>query len=330
MSQSDFPIKSLVLAAGLGTRLLPLTKHLPKPLLPVFGPSLFHLALEGMYQHGLKEVAANSHHLSEKIQAELIAGYKDLKLHSSYEPQILGTGGAIPPLRPWLGKAHLLIFNSDILCDVNLTALVKHHFASEALATMVCLKNGAMEKTPIYHDGLHVRGIGKISPKYAGSKLETTSFSGIHILSPTFMDQIPSGKPHHIIDTYVDLLDKGLPISIFFHGGLWSDLGTPQDYFGTLKNIQKDFERLPLFKRTYQAALDSAKFSALKNKPFYSTLHQTSSLGPDTFWFNDEEPPPHLTTCDHTVILNQANLTSLTKLSHKIIGYGEVISLDQA
>ena len=139
MRVGEFPVKGLILAAGLGTRLLPITKHLPKPLLPFFGPSLFDLALETMHQHGVTDVSANSHHLAAKIQAELKRGYKNLRLNSSFEAQILGTGGAIPPLRSWLNGSHLLIFNADILCDVNLQELIKHHFASEALATMVCL-----------------------------------------------------------------------------------------------------------------------------------------------------------------------------------------------
>lgn len=227
---NDPGVKGLVLAAGLGTRLRPITDERPKPLMPFFGPTLLDLALWRCCQGGLRQVAINTHHLAEKISASLgiqKTWFKEVKI--SHEPEILGTGGAVIPLKPWLKEDHLLIYNADIVSDIDLQALISSHLNSGDEATMVLLPNNASKKTPVWSRGNH---IVQISGDASAASEHT--FTGVHILSPRFIKRLPDKGFWHIIDTYQEALAEGVPIGRFIHHGLWNDLGNPQDYWQAL------------------------------------------------------------------------------------------------
>lgn len=223
-------VRALVLAAGLGTRLRPITDEYPKPLMPFFGPSLLDLALWRCREGGLRHLAINTHHLSEKIQRAVTiqkSWFDDLTI--SNELEILGTGGAIIPLIPWLNADHLLIYNADIVSDIDLNALVSSHLESGNEATMVLLPNNPSKKTPVWSNQERVVQIGG----EARSATEHT-FTGVHILSPQFIKRLPDKGFWHIIDTYQEALAESAPIGCYIHHGIWNDLGNPKDYWQAL------------------------------------------------------------------------------------------------
>src|SRR5438552_8545786 len=130
-------MKAMVLAAGLGTRLRPLTDTLPKPLLPVAGRPLLEWNLLILKRHGITEVIINLHHLGEQIVRALRDGARlGLRLAYSHEPTLQGTGGGIKQATPFLKDGPFLVLNGDTLSDCDLTALIAAHRVSGALATL--------------------------------------------------------------------------------------------------------------------------------------------------------------------------------------------------
>lgn len=112
---TSFPDKAMVLAAGLGLRMRPLTEHLPKPLVPVAGTTLIDRALDWVASAGVKEAVVNTHYLAPKLEAHL-AHRSAPKIHISYEEIVLETGGGIKKALPFLGDKPFFSLNSDVIC----------------------------------------------------------------------------------------------------------------------------------------------------------------------------------------------------------------------
>ena len=215
--------KALVLAAGFGTRMKPLTDVVPKPLLPFLGVPLIEYCIKQIRDSGITEIAVNAHHLPHVLENHLNSNHDDIFI--SIEPEILGTGGSIFPLRSWIGSDDLLIYNSDIICDVDLRELLDFHNSSSFVASMVMLQSPATGKTPVATRNGEMIGFGHIPN---GSKEQT--FTGIHLISNQMVQESPQGF-HSIIDTYKKHLSIGQKVGAFSHNGDWLDLGTPEDFW---------------------------------------------------------------------------------------------------
>ncbi|MCX6127751.1 MAG: sugar phosphate nucleotidyltransferase, partial [Proteobacteria bacterium] len=237
-------MKALILAAGLGSRLRPLTLRLPKPLCLFYGQTMLDLVYRQIRSIGIEHIAINSHHLAKQIEQHIKNNqlvYSNLtKL--SYEPEILGTGGAINPLRSWLGSDDLLICNSDIIADINLSAAYKQHRENQADATMVLLDRHKLGTTPIYTQDHGVLSIGE-STSLPKTGLSRHTFSGIHILGPKLVNAIPRQGFHSIINSYQRLISEGSRIQAFQHKGFWEDLGTPRDYYEAHQTLFRQQDR---------------------------------------------------------------------------------------
>ncbi len=243
-------MKALLLAAGLGTRLRPLTEVLPKPLCLFYGRPILDLVYEQIKRAGIHGIAINTHHLPQVINQHI---QKHPRVytpapHISFEPEILGTGGAITPLRAWLGQDELLICNGDVIADIDLKALVQQHRESGSDATMVLLDRHKKGTNPVAYEGSQIRAIGD-QPVTATERHTLATFSGIHIVGPRLVRAIaPSGSPS-IIEAYIRLLAEGARIQAFIHRGFWEDLGTPQDYFAAHQAVLGHPDRAKLCER---------------------------------------------------------------------------------
>ncbi|NOY59509.1 MAG: NTP transferase domain-containing protein, partial [Calditrichaeota bacterium] len=123
-------MKAIILAAGFGTRLLPLTKEVPKALIRLAGKPLLEIVLKKMLTSGFDEIAVNVHHHADKIQSYLddfMQNHK-AKIYVSYEPEVLDTGGGIKKMIPLLGTDEpILVHNVDIISNINLHELFEKH-----------------------------------------------------------------------------------------------------------------------------------------------------------------------------------------------------------
>jgi mannose-1-phosphate guanylyltransferase len=226
-------VKGMVLAAGLGTRLRPITDEYPKPLVPMFGVNPLGLAIQQLRSAGIEELAVNTHYRAEKI-AQYLGSFTNDSIKISYEPTILGTGGAYNPLREWLGDSHLAVVNGDIVSSIDIGQLVSAHLKSGALATMVLLPAVIPGEPGVFHQNGLITGIrkyGKKSPKVG-------NFACMQVLSPRFFEFLPNEGVFDIIDTaYNTMLQEGLPIGSFEFSGMWHDIRSPKYYFAALTDI---------------------------------------------------------------------------------------------
>jgi mannose-1-phosphate guanylyltransferase len=240
-------MKAMILCAGLGTRLRPLTERWPKPALPFLGQPLLRYHLAVLKAAGVSAVGINTHHLPDVMAATARAECERarLPLHVVHEPIIQGTGGGIRGLRDFLSDDDFIVFNGDILFPVDLRPVVAAHRSSGAAATMVLMpmppdeKYAAVEMDP----QREVRRIAGYGP--GGTGLSPWHFTGVHIMSPRVFDFMSPEGPEDINrEVYVRLMQAGLAIRGEVVQAYWSDLGTPSRYLSTVRDVL--FGHVPL------------------------------------------------------------------------------------
>ncbi|RJP23138.1 MAG: NDP-sugar synthase [Deltaproteobacteria bacterium] len=230
----------MVLAAGLGTRLRPLTLEIPKPALPVLGRPLCGYAIEFLRSHGAREFLLNLHHGPEAVRNR-VREWADGRFPVSFtlEPEILGTGGGIWNAREFLRGGTFLVANSDVVARFPLDDAIARHRAAGALATLVLFPDPGRRYTPV-----RVRGNGRIAG--FGDDAPAGDFEGFYtgyqIVEPELLDRIPPGRPSCIVrDTYAPLIAAGAPIFAYAAAGVFIDFGTPADYLdGTLALLAEE------------------------------------------------------------------------------------------
>lgn len=223
---------AFVLAAGLGTRLRPLTDLLPKPLVPVFHKPLLTFALDSLIAAGVGTLALNTHHLPGAFAEEFgpKPSYRGRPLHLFHEPHLLDTGGGIRNARPAFGDAAFILYNGDILADLPLTELLSRHRASGALATLLLrpASGGGVANVRFDNEAARVLDLRGALGIREG---ELGVYSGIAVLEPAIMEWIPESGPYSIIDALLSALRAGEKVAAMrASGGLWIDLGTPDAY----------------------------------------------------------------------------------------------------
>jgi NDP-sugar pyrophosphorylase family protein len=223
-------MKAVVLAAGLGTRMRPLTTLRAKPVLPVLNRPLLHWTLELLSRHGVREVFVNLHHLPGTVKKALQGGEDfGLDVRYSNEPEILGTGGGPRKLRRRLGDDPFLVVNGDVLFDFDLSLLFQRHRASGAQATLALRPN----PDPRVYGPIVTGPRGEVRslvglPKPAPGKV--SMFTGVHVMDPALLDRLPPGPSDSVRDLYAPLVGEGGRVQGVRMAGFWYDLGTPPLY----------------------------------------------------------------------------------------------------
>lgn len=225
-------MKAMILAAGLGTRLRPLTNTIPKPLLPIGGIPLIVWNLLLLRRHGFREVVINLHYLGSLIEQALGDGSKfGLRILYSHEPVILGTGGGIKQAEPYFSEEPVLVVNGDTLVELNLEALMAFHQSQKAVATLV-VREDANAATWGLVEVVEGDRIIRITGKGLTDAVSTIPrmFAGIHILEPQLLRDVPKGVMSSIIDPYVAAISRGETVLGYDLNGYWSDIGTVERY----------------------------------------------------------------------------------------------------
>jgi NDP-sugar pyrophosphorylase family protein len=235
-------MKAMILAAGFGTRLFPLTIDRTKPAIPFLGKPLVGYVAEYIAKYGFKEFIVNLHHQPESVRSALGDGSR-FGVHIEYtveEPNILGTAGALDNARHLLGDEPFLIVNGKIISDIDIAAAVETHKRSGALATMVLKPNVKREKFTIVEtsDGCVTR-FGEMAKPLTEEEIRDTEheimtplmFTGIHILDPRVFEYIPPGIYSDIVPiVYRPALEKGEKIAAHVTEGNWYELSTIPRY----------------------------------------------------------------------------------------------------
>ena len=233
----------MILAAGFGTRLFPLTIDRTKPAIPFLGKPLVGYAAEYLSGFGFDEIVVNLHHQPESVKRALGDGSDfGVQIHYTLEqPAILGTAGALWNAREFLEKDTFLVINGKIITDIDLAAALAMHKDSGALATMVLKENANHEKfTVINTEGGFVTGFGGFpEPIFEDEHQKTKSdtrnpplmYTGIQILEPKVFDYIPPAVESDIISVfYRPAMAHGEKIAAHITDGNWRELSTIQRY----------------------------------------------------------------------------------------------------
>jgi NDP-sugar pyrophosphorylase family protein len=225
-------MKAMVLAAGYGERMKPLTWDRAKPALPLlYRPSILHL-LEHLARNGITEVAINLHYRPESIRA-LESRILELGLRVTFleEAVILGTGGGLKNAQSCLSDGTVFMVNSDFVTDCSLLAVLDLHKRTRALATLVLTpyKEGTEYGAVEMDDTGRILRIAGRPGKETG--LPRYHFTGIHVMDSRIFSEIPPGVKSEINrEVYPRLIERGERISGFVQNGFWKELGTPERY----------------------------------------------------------------------------------------------------
>ncbi|MBK9165574.1 MAG: NDP-sugar synthase [Acidobacteria bacterium] len=229
-------MKAMILAAGFGTRLFPLTIDRTKPAIPFLGKPLVGYVAEYLAEFGFREIVVNLHHQPDSVIAALGDGSQfGVKINYSIEqPAILGTSGALDHARQLLGDETFLVINGKLITDIDLAAAIETHRSSGAIATMVLKPNVARERfTEVFTSENRVKGFGGMPSLEASGKSNEPPymFTGIQILEPRVFDYIPRGVYSDIVPTfYRPAIDAGAVISAHITDGRWFELSTMKRY----------------------------------------------------------------------------------------------------
>src|SRR5215475_74074 len=228
-------MKAMILAAGFGTRLWPLTVGRTKPAIPFLNRPLIAYTIEYLKRFGIRELIVNLHHEPDSVRAQIGDGseYGVRIDYSVEEPEILGTSGALDRVRDQLDKETFVVINGKIITDIDLGAAIATHRDREALATLVLLPNDKRERfsgVKVTEDGRIAEFAGFPEP---GGPQSPLMFTGIHILEPGIFDYIPRGIfSDSVRDVYPRAMADGKIIAAHVAGGdgLWRELSTIERY----------------------------------------------------------------------------------------------------
>ncbi|HEY3489762.1 MAG TPA: NDP-sugar synthase [Candidatus Deferrimicrobiaceae bacterium] len=238
-------MKGMILAAGLGTRLHPLSYEMPKPVVPVLGRPLCAWTMAFLARSGVKSFVLNLHQHPRLIQQAVLgwAG-KRTPVQFTIEPDILGTGGGIGNARNHLKGGTFVTANGDTIVNFNFAQALAYHRRKKSLATLVLFPNRDKRYTPVW-----IRPHGRLAGfgTDAGDGRLSGFYTGVQIIEPELLDLIPQGKPSCIIrDIYIPLIARGAPIHGFLTKGSFREFGTPSDYLReTLALLGEPAERDP-------------------------------------------------------------------------------------
>ena len=227
-------MKAMVLAAGRGTRLLPLTEQLPKALIPVAGRPMIEYSLLLLRYYEIRDIIINLHHLGDRIQTYLGDGsQRGLQITYSQEPDLLDTGGGLLKARPFLEDGTFIVINTDVLIDLPLNEVIAFHQKKKASATLVVRPDPLADQ----YGSLEIDGEGRLQrllqtristqPSVPTTKL---MFTGVQVLEPRVFDFMDLDRGVQSFSTTKDTYPRMLMHQERLFGwrfdGFWQDVGT--------------------------------------------------------------------------------------------------------
>ncbi|MGA9882589.1 MAG: nucleotidyltransferase family protein [Candidatus Acidiferrales bacterium] len=233
-------MKAMVLAAGLGTRLRPLTDSRPKALVEVAGRTLLEITLERLRAFDIRDVIINAYHFADQILDYLKENQNfGMRIEVSCEDVLLDTGGGLKNTAhffladPGSASEPFILHNVDVISTVDLNRMIQTHRASGALATLA-VQNRQTSRYLLFDQRMRLCsrrsvGDGKENLVRASQATQALAFCGIHVISPRIFSLMTEEGAFSIIDAYLRLTSAGEKIAAFCADQYyWRDLGRPE------------------------------------------------------------------------------------------------------
>jgi NDP-sugar pyrophosphorylase family protein len=278
-------MKAMILAAGLGTRLRPYSRHTPKALFTINERPVLAIAIEKLQTAGFDAVMINTHHHHRQIDAFIAQNTFAIPVQTRHEADILGTGGAIRNVADFWEHDSLLVINADIVSDIDLAEVYGFHKSHPHPVTMVMHDYAKFNGVHVDINDFITGFRGKPCTKTKGTR--KLAFTGIHVLDRRVLDFLPTHGPAHIIDAYQKMIvsDEGIKAKVV-RGPRWHDIGTPQSYQAAV----------------YDHMVPQAFETALGRKPSGTIKKQTlQGDGSDRKWYRLTHQAQSLILVDHGI-----------------------------
>lgn len=220
------------MAAGLGTRLRPLTYEVPKPMVPVANRPVIELILRLLATQGFDQVISNLHWFPDTIRARLGDGSRlGVELTYSYEPSLLGTAGGVRNVRDYFGDEPFIVMAGDALTDIDLRALADAHRANDGVATLAVKRVRDPREYGVVITGSDGRIQGFQEKPDPAEALSDRANCMIYALSPEIFDYFPDDEVvDFALDVFPALLDHDVPFYVHETDAYWNDVGSPPEY----------------------------------------------------------------------------------------------------
>jgi len=228
-------MKAMILAAGLGSRLRPVTNTIPKALVAVKGKTLLQYHIERIIDFGINDIVINVHHFASKVR-EFLHEKNNFNVNiiiSDESDKLLDTGGGIKKASSWLkGDESILIQNVDIYSNIDYKKMLSQHLKRQALAT-VAVRHRETSRYLLFNNKHELCGWENTKTKQKiitreTSGCENLGFSCVHFISPELFHYLPNNDVFSIIDSYLELSKEHLISSYVHNNDYWFDIGTPE------------------------------------------------------------------------------------------------------
>lgn len=306
-------MNAMILAAGFGTRLLPHTLRLPKPLFPVLDGTLLEIAIQAVLKARPGKVVVNTHHLPEKIAQYIKSRDFGVEIIVTREHEILGTAGGIKNAERWLRGDDFIVINSDIIMEPPWETLISAHKDNGAVATLTLRAN----PDPTRYGVLKLNGRGEVA-RFLDARCpgkseggQSLMFTGASVISSAIFDLIPAGRAVDISgEVYKPLVSKGGGLYGVVTDSPWRDVGTVADYHTAVMDSLRDL-REPVIDAKVPA-------SAVIASPVYIeqgvTIGELCHIG------------PNVAIHDGAVIGEGARLTNCVVLPESVVEEGALVT----
>lgn len=263
------PKRAVVLAAGYGTRMLPLSRDLPKPMMPLWGKPMLQHVLEMLARWGVRDVLINMHHQpGEILEFARRAPVRNLRIALSFEPEILGTGGALRRAEWFVRDGTFWMINADVAARLDPAPLLRAFERGKHVAAL-WMHPARGPRTVEVRDGL-VRDFAGTRPGAPG----TFTFCGLHLLSARILKWLPEEGFAGIIEAYERAMKDGETVAAACATkSYWSDIGTPEQYLKAHRELQRP-------RRASFAAISPAAHVARGARVENSVIWDGARLGP--------------------------------------------------
>jgi aminoglycoside/choline kinase family phosphotransferase/dTDP-glucose pyrophosphorylase len=284
----DNTFNALILAAGLGTRLRPHSRNVPKPLFAVAGRPVIDIIISRLIDAGVGTIAVNVFHLPDQITGYIASRNYPVPAICRREPHLLGTGGAIGHFSDVLGNRPFVMINSDILTDIAIAEVLRQHNARGPAATLVMHDHPDFNKVAVNPEGR----ITAFSPP-AGQNQSLMAFTGLQVIDPVIYAYIAPGQAVSSIDLFSAMIADGRKIEAYrVSGHYWMDLGTPHCF----RQAVIDTMAPDMFQR----------FTGQKPRPKDLHCRALAGDGSDRQWLRISFSGQSLIVADHGINTNKS------------------------
>ena len=247
-------MKAMILAAGLGTRLRPLTNDRPKALVEIAGHTLLEITIARLRQFGVREIIINVHHLAEMVIDYLKTKNNfGLRIEVSHEDILLDTGGGLKKaawffLEDGSAGAPFILHNVDVISNIDLGRLVEFHQQNQAVATLA-VQQRESSRYLLFDEQMQLCGRRYVKEQRtemarAAQHAEPLAFTGIHVISPRLLQMIEEEGVFSVIQSYLRLVGQGEKIIGSRADGYWRDLGKPENVARAAEELRTKIQNL--------------------------------------------------------------------------------------